>query len=638
MAFERFSSSASSFWLGNDFDTNFKIGDGIDYTKLAAAQRAIANFVNIVTGKNIPVEFQSNDSSYTDGKKVVIGTKLDGADFDPAVGLALHEGSHIAHTDFKSLKNFSATVRMHGVDPDMNMTESDEMIIKDLLNWIEDRRIDYIIYKTAPGYRPYYEAMYDKYFNNSVIDRALRDGVKSNETLDDYFFHIINFTNPNRNLDQLELLRDIWNLIDLKNISRLTSTNDCLSVACEIYKKLKKHINEQQVQSQPNPNQQNAEQGEGGRETDSSVDSSVDSSIDDTSNTSEVDDDSNNTLSARQQKMLDKAMQEQRDFLNGEQKKRGKLSKVQAQTIKSIQEAGTEIVPVKVGNNIIDTVVINKLTSGIIDSFPELFAGRNQAKGNQATILEGIRLGKMLGRKLQLRNEDRSLKTTRLQTGKIDRRLISELGYGNVGVFHKIVTDRYKDYTIHISIDASGSMWGEKFRNALISAVAIAQAASMTTGIRVQISVRGTANIGSKTEKSVTIVAYDSARDKISKIRNLFGYLCTFGCTPEGVAFKSIEKQILHAAKGTECIFINYSDGYPTSMSGMYADPVEYTRRVINGFKEIGISVISYFITNYNNDLTTFRRMYGSDAVNINPCNMTEVSKSMNKKFLELSK
>jgi hypothetical protein len=88
---------ASSFWLDRDFDTDFKREDGgVDLTKLAAAQRAIGNFVNIVTGKQIPVVFQSNDSSYTDGERVVIGTKLQDKDFDPAVGLALHEGSHIA--------------------------------------------------------------------------------------------------------------------------------------------------------------------------------------------------------------------------------------------------------------------------------------------------------------------------------------------------------------------------------------------------------------------------------------------------------------------------------------------------------------------------------------------------------------
>ncbi len=45
---------ASSFWLNDDFDTEFKSEMGIDYTKLAATQRAIGNFVNIVTGKPIP--------------------------------------------------------------------------------------------------------------------------------------------------------------------------------------------------------------------------------------------------------------------------------------------------------------------------------------------------------------------------------------------------------------------------------------------------------------------------------------------------------------------------------------------------------------------------------------------------------
>jgi hypothetical protein len=55
-------------------------------------------------------------------------------------------------------------VRMNGLDPDMTMTYSDFSIIKDLLNWIEDRRIDFYIYSSAPGYRMYYEAMYDQIF------------------------------------------------------------------------------------------------------------------------------------------------------------------------------------------------------------------------------------------------------------------------------------------------------------------------------------------------------------------------------------------------------------------------------------------------------------------------------------------
>ena len=45
---------ASSFWLDRDFDVDFKREEGgVDLAKLSAAQRAIANFVNIVTGKQI---------------------------------------------------------------------------------------------------------------------------------------------------------------------------------------------------------------------------------------------------------------------------------------------------------------------------------------------------------------------------------------------------------------------------------------------------------------------------------------------------------------------------------------------------------------------------------------------------------
>ena len=629
MSVFKYSSNASSWWLGDDFDNDFVNNDNkLDFTKLASTQRAIGNFVNIVTGQQIPVEFQSNGNSYTDGTTVVIGTKLEGKDFDPTVGLALHEGSHIAHTNFDLLKNFSTNISLHGVNPNFDMTQRTEKIIKDLLNWIEDRRIDYLIYKTAPGYRMYYESMYKKYFCDKAIDKALKDKRKCNETLDDYFFHIINFTNPNRDLTQLELLQEIWNIIDLKNISRLQSTNEALEVACEIYKRLSSHLEKNEESADDNDNDSENKSSVDGEENESSGESGEEAE----------DDSEDNSLSPRQQKMLDNAIDKQRKFLNGEQKKSGRLSKAQSYTVKAIKEAGTEIVSVDLGGEKVDTIVIKNLTKNIIDHMPDLFAGRP----DHDHILKGIRLGKMLGKKLQVRNEDKTLKSTRLQTGKIDRRLISQLGYDNVNVFHKIVTDRFKDYFIHISIDASGSMWGNKLENAITSAVAIAQAASMTTGIRVQISFRGTSDVGSgrsyrEHNKCTTIIAYDSAKDKMTKIKNLFGYIVTFGMTPEGVAFKSIEKQILVDSKGDECIFINYSDGYPTHMGNVSMDPVAFTRSVIKQFREAGMGILSYFINDkgYSIDLDKFKQMYGNDASNIDTQNMLQVSKTMNSKFLE---
>ena len=687
------STQASSFWMNDDFDVEFKSEAGIDYTKLAAAQRAIGNFVNIVTGKPIPVVFQSSDDSYTDGEKVVIGTKLDGKNFDPAVGLALHEGSHIALTDFTMFKtpygNFARDLsntkmaqicQLNGIDPDMIMSNQEFDIVKNLLNWVEDRRIDFNIYKSAPGYRMYYEAMYDNYFNDKVIDKALAAGEKNRETWDDYFFHIINFTNPNRNLDTLVALRDIWNTIDLRNISRLQSTNDALLVAIDVYKKVstavQAHEEEMKLQNakgegegegydtegtQSEGNDQsgdNQDQAPGNGPSDSDVE-------DDEMTEANIDTKGGSSLSASDQKKLDKAIEAQRKFLKGEMKKTGRLSKTQASVVRAIQESGTETVQVATGAgdvDIIDTIVIRKLTPGIIAAMPQLFqtCSSDYSSGtrdfdaevdrdswrirgivrNQEAVNKGLILGKQLGKKLQLRNADRSLKSTRLESGKIDRRLISQLGYDNANVFHRIVTDRFKNYFIHISIDASGSMDGNKFYNAITSAVAVAQAASMTTGIRVQISLRGTEVISNK-ERCVTLYAYDSAKDKMSKIKNMFRYLDTFGCTPEGLSFKSIEKYIKSDAKGDECIFVNYSDGAPTNVAGCgyFYDGIAFTSKVINNFRENNINIISYFITedDYGYGKAEFKRMYGPDSLYIDTANMMQVSRTLNAKFLEIA-
>jgi hypothetical protein len=739
---------SSNFWLNREFDVDFGKSNN-DYTKLAATQRAIGNFVNIVTGKQIPVVFQNNDSSYTDGKSVVIGTTLDGKNFDSAVGLALHEGSHIAYTDFDIFKggntlatsNFATHVRYRGLDPDCNMSNADFKHIKNLLNWIEDRRIDLKVYTNAPGYRSYYESMYNVYFNDKIIDKALKQNVKTTEDWDCYMFHIINFTNPNRNLNALKRLQDIWNLIDLKNIGRLESTIDALDLACDTYriikdattkvelKKLEKIYEDHGIISnepsnekteEPKPESKSSDENldadkpsdptpsadiveweeEDDTESDEDVvDNEPDNEIeedeednsDDQHDGIESDDDDIDIidsftptdednesidstieededeeiivteLSAQDSARLEKAIKSQSDFLNGQSKKTGRLSKSQSRLVNAIKESGTETRVVYTSADgkadPVTTVVIKKINAAIICTMPQLFDPyaadyinnvrslasypNSGVRKMDAAVQKGILLGKQLGNKLQLRNADKSLKSTRLQTGKIDRRLVAQLGYNNVNVFHRIVTDHFKNYFIHISIDASGSMGGAKLHNAITSAVAIAQAASMTNGIRVQISLRGTSSDMSGTEQCVTMYVYDSAHDKLNKIKTYFKYLKTFGLTPEGIAFNSIINDIKKDAKGDELIFINYSDGEPTPIKGCDSryNGVEYTRLVINEMQSYNISILSYFIYDSVHDSTVlrFKRMYGANAQFIRPDNMIEVAKTINNKFLEIA-
>ena len=44
--------------------------------------------------------------------------------------------------------------------------------VKNLLNYVEDRRIDWYVYSSSPGYKGYYTSMYEKYFHSKVIDKV----------------------------------------------------------------------------------------------------------------------------------------------------------------------------------------------------------------------------------------------------------------------------------------------------------------------------------------------------------------------------------------------------------------------------------------------------------------------------------
>ena len=269
----------SSYWLGDYFfeDDKFDVlGEevvktkvGKDPIKLAGYRRAIGNFVRIVTGLPIPVRFTTSGDSFTDGTTVTISASLKDKDFDSAVGLALHEGSHIRLTDFNILKDLenwiqrddeymmlvAAKHHLMELDKDGPSNRPDRWRtsqyvmprLKDLINIIEDRRIDAWVYKNAPGYRGYYESLYDKYFNAKIIDKGLQSDEYTNLDWDSYIFRICNITNPNRRLDVLGLMT-IWKMLDLKNIARLKETDDVRDLAYRIFKVIEKKLPAQEVE------------------------------------------------------------------------------------------------------------------------------------------------------------------------------------------------------------------------------------------------------------------------------------------------------------------------------------------------------------------------------------------------------
>ena len=77
-----------------------------------------------------------------------ISELLDDKLFDSAVGLALHEGSHILLSDFDFLKNLEFNIPQEYIDRSVmkGFTKNETLKnVKNLLNYIEDKRIDYFV-------------------------------------------------------------------------------------------------------------------------------------------------------------------------------------------------------------------------------------------------------------------------------------------------------------------------------------------------------------------------------------------------------------------------------------------------------------------------------------------------------------
>jgi hypothetical protein len=704
-----YSSYGKSSWWMDDWDYSAPVYSSYstkelatkNLYKLAAHRRAIANFVSIVTGQSIPVKFSTKGDSYTDGKVVTISANIaEPKEFDPAVGLALHEGSHIKLSNFDILRDLEMVIiRTIGSEEYKRLDEISNQkgvtyfagVVKDILNYVKDRRIDNFIYKSAPGYRDYYRSMYDKYFNDPAIDKGMKSDEFTEETFEAYMFRLINLHSKFSRPNVLKRMPEIARIIKLNEISRLRTTEDALKIALEVYAILIDAIEPLTPQQQQNgqgqgSGQGNGQAGEGEQEAgedDIEVDLSDDGDSEDGSGdggNSDMSGDGNEPaedgkgvkgkivvkpgkgngkpaegrLSQRQMDIIRKKIEKQKEFLRGKIKK-SKMSSTEAKQLESIEEAGAEMKVVAQdfygnGNSFkgIECVVVKKMTRNLMeqDNFPlttKRWSSSEDTLYDQFSkeVAEGIRIGTLLGKKMQVRGESRETIFNRQLVGKMDKRMVSSLGYGNEHVFYTREIDTFKKANLHISVDASGSMGGEKWRKTMTNIVALAKAVDMIPNLNIQISFRTTTG-----ELPYIVLAYDSRVDKFMKVKQLFGYLHANGTTPEGLCFEAVMKQMVGSNGEVDSYFLNISDGEPyfhgKGMSYSGSSAAKHTRKMMKSIESMGIKVLSYFVSdssydmdeNSNGSAKLFKECYGSAASYINVTNVNEVARTMNRLFM----
>jgi hypothetical protein len=648
-----------------------------DIYALAESQEAISNFVRILTQRNdILVKYKSStrDENYTDGKSVVISPNLEGDEFDVAVGLALHEASHIMYTDFTKLQyHVGSKDYWRSSVGEAEKRGLDVMKFKAVWNCIEDFYIDSVTYKTAPGYRGYYQALYQKYFGLDVIEKGLNSTDFSALDWNSYLFHLCNIRHPKRNLNALDGMNEIWDTIDLKNISRLENPEDRFDLTYKIYDIIDRNIPKQN-QNQSNgtddeseqPQQQDSESTGNGDDFDESNDFFDGSDGEGNGQAQELD---LNNLSPTVKKRLDNILQKQLKYFDGDVSK-GKIAKADSEAITNIQQMDGSIRLVAKSNESTESnefstptgvrvLVIRNMNEALIKQghYSKYGISKNDDprgwgyESSRIPIETGMMRGRALAKKLQIRNEERITKTTRLASGNIDRRLLSELGFDNGRIFSKLNIVTYKPVHIHISIDQSSSMCGSRFSKSMEVATALATASLGIKNLNVVISLRGMDDA-----TPYILYLFDSRKHNIAYIRNMFPRAYPHGCTPEGLTFEAIEKEIKKDALQNESYFINICDGQPAcSVKGLSKDKKvlwfnydgikaqKHCKKQMLKMESHGVKYIAYLLTDSYNSysdkhaIQSVQNCYADRMVVLNGAHEIEkISRSLNKKLLEV--
>jgi hypothetical protein len=716
----------SSYWLDDDIfndDPDTPTPIGIDMNRiirLAAVRRAVANFVSILSGKNIPVRYSSGKQSYTDGQSVVIAAEEDPAKFDSLVGLALHEGSHILLTDFKFIAavqrlrncierhfmpNAWTTVDMppmssqndnvlnhllpdglkyRGKLPDAgeasyevwnnlpywNLTERMLGDIHTIMNILEDRRIDQYVYRNAQGYRPYYDALYAKYFLTTEMEKNLKFNPEWRElTIENYINRLLFAIHPASDPDALPGLRALINRMNLATIDRVGPEHDpkengkaifTLRVptftecpilwqeACTLYM----HIL-QYVQLTPNPSNSDKELVESVNQTALNGLPNLDGNPQTPSDMQPTEVERNtkgrgkNIQSVPGKYNPNKAktdLEKIRQFMSETTKKKA-AKKVEQEAIAALETANADMVDLK-GDGIVGgrCMVLRKITDSLLTQPWYIFSKSWwDGDGMEAAIRAGNRMGAILHHRLQVRNDPVLTKQTRLPQGGLDRRLLAQLGMDITSVFQTSRIDQHRPVLLHLTLDASGSMGGKKWSKVVTVATAIAYLSAKLQNVDAVISLRGGADI------PLVSIIYDS---RINHLQHYYRYIRQIGpsgSTPEGLAFKATMQLILENTTTHDVYLVNFCDGEPSfgfMNNGYYVQyhgetATTHTRTMVRRLREHGVKILSYFIQDSRSGWTAspvarkaFTKMYEQDAEFVNVENAGDVLRTLNKLLL----
>lgn len=640
----------SRYWIGQDSYDSFyqgKLDDVVRLIRLSNIRKGIANFVRVMTGEEIPVKFSSGQQSYfmDDGQRtIVISVDDEPNHFDSQVGIALHESSHVVRSG--NLMQFMSYVRQNpglvvpnslvrkAISAGRNLPissgiASQHLVWQDIhliLNFIEDRRIDLWAWKIAPGYRPYYKAMYDRYWLSDTISWKLRHPSSRIPTFENYSLHILNMFNEYADPTALPGLQKIWDIINLAQIERYNIdplmdctpetlyenftdgrfpqiVHDAIAVVEIIYENVDRTklsqgkglaLNDAAGAPTPNtyseldpsklenydlPQQESNSESEdedkdGTEGTGSEGDDSSDGDESETSKDAkmkEVDQKVANTPAQKAKEiseLADKAVERQKNFLNGRvghNRMSDEESRVMDQLDAAkaeLREAGGEFSKEKCKVVVYKNINEKILKEGACNITYNHWTPELRAYPLSSTAVED---GMRIGAALAHRVRVLNDETTMTFSRQKQGRLDKRLIASLACDNENVFSTTQVVRLKPVMVDVSIDASGSMAGIKWQKALTLVTAlAYMAHKLRnMRIRIHCRSSSRMGDQSAQVVIIYDSAVDKFEKVKRLFPYLYPAGGTPEGLCYEAIRKELLEDVKQTRRFFVNLSDGEP---------------------------------------------------------------------------
>jgi len=483
-----------------------------------------------------------------------------------------------------------------------------------LINILEDRRIDSIMWKKYAGYRSYYIALYLYYFWDVKTLKAIQSKESRNVTINNYLFHILSFINKNRDLTALPRLKDIYDILDLKNINKKSSEDIFVDgikifqiIYEEVYKNNDVNFNDElksnaeikndtdlKFKNDYENSNNNSEYSEGDGDSDEDefeedydddfddiedyvneinnnimdevTDDTLDEILDDDNN--EGDDENmvdvvNDVINKTIQNLPDDITSDDIIKIISDNKRIKSIKSSVFRELKSIIDNTASIVNLQNSENYqLDVIVIKDIKDiDTIGAFSQ-WGLSNRAKKNEDIFNSATHDGRLIAKQLNILNDTRNVYSRRRTHGNIDNRLLSEYKMTDKLFYNKFTENTQKSF-IHLSLDVSGSIEESMYHKIVKFSYMMAIIANQLHNMKLQISIRY-ASMHNDSNPYV-IYMYDSNKNTLADLRQRLNLLKPTGATPEALCFEAITKQLVIDSAGYDNKYlISITDGYPS--------------------------------------------------------------------------